>query len=305
MMQFPWMSPYVAFDNNPIYFVDPYGLASESGDDSGGCDDSDGTGDNKSKPTGLPESAEDGSTHTADNGKDYIFINDDNGGSWTASTGGDVNINQGQVSTGDAARVSDHVYSILEEGVDAGKDKGDVKNSNFQLYQEYTDFTALIGYKAALYRKLNNENQYDYIFATGGTDDLLDGVTDLKQAIGLLDLQYATSVSDARSIAKWLESTSDFGSLTFTGHSLGGGLAIANALATGYDAITFNPAGINPMTKLYHNLNAQPIIHSYVIEGEVVSVLNSIMFMSPPGNIHTLEAPNSYLGYSSLLNSYV
>ena len=35
MMQFPWMSPYVAFDNNPIYFVDPYGLASENGDDSG------------------------------------------------------------------------------------------------------------------------------------------------------------------------------------------------------------------------------------------------------------------------------
>lgn len=31
MMQFPWMSPYVAFDNNPVYFVDPYGLASEGG----------------------------------------------------------------------------------------------------------------------------------------------------------------------------------------------------------------------------------------------------------------------------------
>ena len=26
MHQFPWMSPYVAFDNNPIYFVDPFGL---------------------------------------------------------------------------------------------------------------------------------------------------------------------------------------------------------------------------------------------------------------------------------------
>lgn len=27
MDQFPWMSPYVAFDNNPIYFVDPFGLS--------------------------------------------------------------------------------------------------------------------------------------------------------------------------------------------------------------------------------------------------------------------------------------
>ena len=28
MAQFPWMSPYVAFDNNPIYYTDPYGLSS-------------------------------------------------------------------------------------------------------------------------------------------------------------------------------------------------------------------------------------------------------------------------------------
>ena len=29
MAQFPWMSPFVAFNNNPIYFVDPYGLESD------------------------------------------------------------------------------------------------------------------------------------------------------------------------------------------------------------------------------------------------------------------------------------
>lgn len=29
MAQFPWMSPYVAFNNNPILYVDPSGLASE------------------------------------------------------------------------------------------------------------------------------------------------------------------------------------------------------------------------------------------------------------------------------------
>jgi len=27
MMMFPDMSPYVAFDNNPVVFTDPYGLA--------------------------------------------------------------------------------------------------------------------------------------------------------------------------------------------------------------------------------------------------------------------------------------
>ena len=29
MHQFPWMSPYVAFDNNHVFFVDPFGLESE------------------------------------------------------------------------------------------------------------------------------------------------------------------------------------------------------------------------------------------------------------------------------------
>src|SRR5690606_13932407 len=31
MAMFPWMSPYVAFDNNPVYYKDPLGLAAEGG----------------------------------------------------------------------------------------------------------------------------------------------------------------------------------------------------------------------------------------------------------------------------------
>ena len=33
MAQFPWQSPYVAFDNNPIFYTDPLGLAAEGGGD--------------------------------------------------------------------------------------------------------------------------------------------------------------------------------------------------------------------------------------------------------------------------------
>jgi RHS repeat-associated protein len=35
MHMFPSMSPYVAFDNNPIYFIDPLGLAAEGGPEGG------------------------------------------------------------------------------------------------------------------------------------------------------------------------------------------------------------------------------------------------------------------------------
>lgn len=46
MMQFPWMSPYAAFDNNPVVYVDPYGLQSGNGIE----------GD----PPGLPKTTSDG-----------------------------------------------------------------------------------------------------------------------------------------------------------------------------------------------------------------------------------------------------
>src|SRR5690554_1296841 len=35
MASFPWQSPYVAFDNNPIFYTDPLGLAAEGGGDEG------------------------------------------------------------------------------------------------------------------------------------------------------------------------------------------------------------------------------------------------------------------------------
>jgi len=35
MAQFPWQSPYVVFDNNPIFYTDPLGLAAEGGGDEG------------------------------------------------------------------------------------------------------------------------------------------------------------------------------------------------------------------------------------------------------------------------------
>ena len=59
--------------------------------------------------------------------------------------------------------------------------------------------------------------------------------------------------------------------LTFTGHSLGGGLATAAALHTNRPAVTFNAAGVNSWTT---NLsNASRLITNYRVKGEVLSTL--------------------------------
>lgn len=48
MASFPWLSPYCAFDNNPVFYVDPYGLKSEVKGDPDKSHHESGTG--------LPES---------------------------------------------------------------------------------------------------------------------------------------------------------------------------------------------------------------------------------------------------------
>ena len=56
MYMFPHLSPYVGFDNNPIYFVDPYGLSSEKGD---------GGGENAKSSEGV------GEVFVGDDGEEY------------------------------------------------------------------------------------------------------------------------------------------------------------------------------------------------------------------------------------------
>jgi RHS repeat-associated protein len=74
MMQFPSLSPYCAFDNNPIYYVDPYGLSATNGE-----------GD----PPGLPATTTDlntgeerewrvGDTFIGNDDQQYQLTNDSN-----------------------------------------------------------------------------------------------------------------------------------------------------------------------------------------------------------------------------------
>jgi len=75
--------------------------------------------------------------------------------------------------------------------------------------------------------------------------------------------------------------------LAFTGHSLGGGLAEANSIATGDKAITFNAAGLSPLTRLGGTSNAEAYIMA-------TDPLNAYQMASPlvptaGGNKHYLQ----------------
>ncbi|MES2635529.1 MAG: LysM peptidoglycan-binding domain-containing protein [Pseudomonadota bacterium] len=98
------------------------------------------------------------------------------------------------------------------------------------------------GYFGALYRNVENDS---FIYANRGTEgpDKLDVRANILQAFAFESAQYTKAMEIARDLR------TVFGNqLSFTGHSLGGGLASAQALVTGLPAATFNAAGLNPET---------------------------------------------------------
>ena len=120
------------------------------------------------------------------------------------------------------------------------------------------------------------------IYANRGTDDGMlrrvgnkveltpDGRTNVEQGRGLPTSQYNQAISNAQALVRTFR-----GRLTFVGHSLGGGLATAQAAATGRRAIVFNPSGVHQNTVAAMGANATPEapfggVTAYVVSGEAL-----------------------------------
>lgn len=143
----------------------------------------------------------------------------------------------------EAARMAKHVYG------EGGKLIGG--------WEQIAKYDKESGLKSALYSRSTSNGEIEYTYATAGTEDFIgkDGLANVTQLAG-----FSNQYSESMGIAKDLNKELGGAELTFTGHSLGGGLAEANSIATGGKAITFNAAGLSSYTKDGGTSNADAFI---------------------------------------------
>jgi hypothetical protein len=137
------------------------------------------------------------------------------------------------------------------------------------------------GFNSALYRVDNGNGKIEYVYSTQGSDFknyMNDWKNNLQQGTGFISEQYTQSIANAKALQKWAED--NHYTLSFTGHSLGGGMANANALATGLKATIYNPAGLSDATinnvDYQLNLGNSKNVTAYVVHGEPVSFVNDV-----------------------------
>ena len=199
-----------------------------------------------------------------------------------------VDIDGEEPTTYEAALMAKHVYG------------DDVKLAGgWQLSKNQNKlFNSKSGLKSALYER-TTDGVTEYAYVTAGTQDIRDAKEDIRQLYGA-STQYRESVKNARQLNEKLSNSE----LTYVGHSLGGGLAAANALATDRNAITFNAAAISKDTKNALGLpktTSKGRIFNVVVKGEIVNYLQSKAGLKLEGGAFQLNA--TYLPGINCINT--
>lgn len=110
----------------------------------------------------------------------------------------------------------------------------------------------------------------------------------MQQALGLRSAHYEHAMQFAEELVSQFDDN-----ISFTGHSLGGGLASAAAIATNRPATTFNAAGLHPNTVKNHGGlgSANRLITAHYIKGDILSFLQD---WSPASNAAGVRMPHVY-----------
>ena len=160
------------------------------------------------------------------------------------------------------------------------------------------------GFKSMLFERKKADGTMEYAYVTAGTEDLIkDGSADIKQIFGV-SRQYEISVANAKEIVKQLGNAE----ITFGGHSLGGGEAATNSMATGKPAITFNAAGISSST--YINLNLKESnsknIEAYIMTNDPLNMIqNNVLGIPDVNGNRRYISPNKTSGGHSMRNMLI
>lgn len=149
----------------------------------------------------------------------------------------------------------DEVRELLGNHIDGiyrGNAVGNVMNA---LFGPKPGWPRIPGLKAGIYWDHAAAHSGDYVLAFAGTEDLQDWITNVVNFVAPGELQYVSALY----LTDILKHVPAFHSLTLTGHSLGGGLAGAAAVAINVPAQTFNASGF-PAHTLYDPDNPEELL---------------------------------------------
>ncbi len=154
------------------------------------------------------------------------------------------------------------------------------------------------GFKALLYERTKEDGTTEYAYVYAGTESFLDALHDVLQVFGL-SKQYSEATINARNASKGLKDEE----LTFVGHSLGGGLAVLSSFKTGRLAITFNPAGVSPITEIKHHtiFGTEANVENYITKYEPLNLFQKAAFplgLTPNGQTSYIDGASHSISNS-------
>lgn len=190
--------------------------------------------------------------------------------------------------------VYDYDRNGRQEGVGAWKPMGDD-----ELRQAGIDPTLLKNQSSGFLAVVYGDGQGRHVLAYSGTDEGKDWLTNFGQGLGFETSQYNQAMALAR------QTKVAFGQdMVITGHSLGGGLAAAAAVATDTPAVTFNASGVHDKTLERVGLDpdavkheaGQGLIRRYAVQNEILTELQEhkplIRHLMPDAVGHKIELPD-------------
>lgn len=152
------------------------------------------------------------------------------------------------------------------------------------------------GFRARFYT--DGEGHYILVFC--GTNEGKDWQHNIRQGLGLRDKQYDQAIELSRKAHRAFG-----GDLLLTGHSLGGGLATAGAIATNSPAVTFNSAGLHDNSIERLDFDPEAVrrelanngqIRRYAVDGEILTSLQEerllTRYLLPDAIGHKIELPD-------------